>query len=163
MERRVAVGADINLNDTWRNRYGNVRTLFQNANRARRKPAAFHRCAERQFAKPFPIRRIGEQKLKGLHWRGWPKFGRVAPPDLAGPGQSECLYVLPDRATGIGIVFDEEAIGRAPRQRFKTKRAGACEKVEHARALDAEAFHAMREDIEKGLAHTVRRGARDRA
>src|SRR5208337_2491444 len=147
MQGRIAVGADIEERETCRTCYGNIGALFQNANRTGRKPAAFRRGGERQFAEPFSIRRIGEQELKRLHRRGWAKFGSVAPPELAGAGQAERLDILADRAASFGIVLDKEAIGCAARQRFKAKRTGAREKVEHARALDAEAFNPVREDI----------------
>ena len=159
MESRIAVGAEVKSRESRRNGDGNIRALFQNADCTGRKPAPIRRCHERQFAEPCCIRRIGEQELKRLHRRGW-ACSVASASEFARASQAECLDVFPHRAPGIGIVFDKEAVGRAARQCFEAERTGPREQIEHARALDAEVLHPVREDIEEGLANPVRCGAR---
>ena len=54
------------------------------------------------------------------------------------PRQAEGLDVAADGAPRLRILLDEQAVGRAARQRLDAERAGAGEQVEHAHAVERE-------------------------
>src|SRR5207249_7594193 len=87
------------------------------------------------------------------------EMGGVAAVDLGDASQGESLDIAADHRAGIRLLFDEQAVPGAARQRFEAKRAGAGEEIEHADAVEGEARDAVRENIKDRLTHAVGGGA----
>ncbi len=107
--------------------------LLEHAERARLEPAARRSARERLFAEPLAVGRVEEDEIEGLDRARRPERGRVAAQDAGDAGQAERLDVGADQAASLDARLDEERMRRAARDRFEPERAGAGEKVEHAR------------------------------
>ena len=85
---------------------------------------------------------------------GGAEFGRVAAEDARRTAKPERGDVFAQQRTRLGGVVDEQRKRRAARKRFNPERAGAGEKIEHARAMDRIVV-GVREDIKQCFAQPV--------
>src|SRR5947208_1360432 len=82
----------------------------------------------------------------------------IATIDLCHAAQAQRLDIVAQQRTGLGAIVDEQCECRPARYGFDAERAGTGEQVEHARAFDRIVV-GMDQDVEYGLAQTVRRRA----
>ena len=77
-----------------------------------------------------------------------PELGRVATEDARGAAKAECGNILAQQRARFGTVVDEQHKIGAARGRFDAERAGAGEKIEHARAGNR-IVEAVNENVEE--------------
>ena len=84
---------------------------------------------ERHLARASPIGRIEQDQVKRS--LGWPQRQDRRCPHVASRAGLQIGDIGSQRADRGGILLDEDATGRAARQRFKAERARSGEQIGH--------------------------------
>src|SRR5262249_51088385 len=129
---------------------GEARALafFKDGDGARREPTALACRCERSFRRAGAVGRIEEGQCEAAVPAGRPQRRGVPAEQLGDAGQPERLDVAAHERARLRLMLDEQAKGRAARQRLEPERAGAREQVEYPGALEFEVGNAVGKDVE---------------
>jgi hypothetical protein len=102
-----------------------VGPLFENCERAKVQPAVSGGGAQRPFAQPLAVGRVGKDEIERLDGARWPQIGGVTAKDFRAALKAERVRVFAQKSPALGGFFDKQAKARAARQRLNAKRAGS--------------------------------------